>query len=80
MRGQVSRPVTATRSSLSQQSIESSGDIPSLHVGQAVEHPVFGEGIILNAEGEGPRARVQVSFEGEGVKWQVLGFAKLTPL
>lgn len=80
MRGQVSRPVTATRSSLSQQSIESSGEIPSLHVGQAVEHPVFGEGIILNAEGEGPRARVQVSFEGEGVKWLVLGFAKLTPL
>ncbi|TVM06645.1 MAG: DNA helicase II [Halomonas sp.] len=80
MRGQVSRPVTATRSSLSQQSIESSGDIPSLHVGQGVEHPVFGEGIILNAEGEGPRARVQVSFEGEGVKWLVLGFAKLTPL
>ena len=80
MRGQVSRPVTATRSTFSQQSIESSGDIPSLHVGQAVEHPVFGEGIILNAEGEGPRARVQVSFEGEGVKWLVLGFAKLTPL
>ncbi len=80
MRGQASRPVTATRSTFSQQRIESSGDIPSLHVGQAVEHPVFGEGIILNAEGEGPRARVQVSFEGEGVKWLVLGFAKLTPL
>ena len=35
---------------------------------------------ILNAEGEGERARVQVSFEGEGDKWLVLGFAKLTPL
>ncbi|MGO1846328.1 MAG: 3'-5' exonuclease, partial [Halomonas sp.] len=80
LRGHISRPVTASRTAFAQQSIESSGDIPSLHVGQGVEHPVFGEGIILNAEGEGARARVQVSFEGEGVKWLVLGFAKLTPL
>ena len=59
---------------------ESDGELPALHVGQRVEHPVFGEGIILNAEGEGARARVQVSFDGNGVKWLVLGFAKLTPL
>ncbi|NYS61115.1 DNA helicase II [Vreelandella salicampi] len=80
LRGQVSRPVTATRPSFAQQRVEGNDDLPSLHVGQMVEHPVFGEGIILNAEGEGARARVQVSFEGEGVKWLVLGFAKLTPL
>ncbi|MDR5899408.1 DNA helicase II [Halomonas vilamensis] len=80
LRGQVSRPVTAQRSSFAQQSVEGDGDLPSLHVGQQVKHPVFGEGIILNAEGEGARARVQVSFEGEGIKWLVLGFAKLTPL
>ncbi|WP_311946357.1 DNA helicase II [Halomonas piscis] len=83
LRGQVSRPVTArgsASSSLSQQSVEGDDDLPSLHVGQAVEHPVFGEGVILNAEGEGARARVQVSFENEGAKWLVLGFAKLIPL
>ena len=80
LRGHVSRPVTASRPSFAQSSIESDGDLPALHVGQRVGHPVFGEGIILNAEGEGARARVQVSFDGEGVKWLVLGFAKLSPL
>ncbi len=86
MRGQVTRPVTAARGGLSQnlrqQSVEGDDDLdlPSLHIGQAVEHPVFGEGVILNAEGEGARARVQVSFEHEGAKWLVLGFAKLIPL
>ena len=86
MRGQISRPVTAARGGLSQnlrqQSVEGDDDLdlPSLHIGQAVEHPVFGEGVILNAEGEGARARVQVSFEHEGAKWLVLGFAKLIPL
>ncbi|MGM0693886.1 MAG: DNA helicase II [Pseudomonadota bacterium] len=83
LRGQVSRPVTAGRpaAGLSRQTTVNGGDaLPSLSLGQRVRHPVFGEGVILNAEGEGERARVQVSFEGEGDKWLVLGFAKLTPL
>ncbi|WP_043531204.1 DNA helicase II [Litchfieldella xinjiangensis] len=83
LRGQISRPVTATRpgGGLSRQtSVEGGGTLPSLSLGQRVSHPLFGEGVILNAEGEGERARVQVSFEGEGDKWLVLGFAKLTPL
>lgn len=80
LRGHISRPVTAARTSFAQQRVEGDGDLPTLHVGQRVGHPVFGEGMILNAEGEGARARVQVSFEGEGVKWLVLGFAKLIPL
>ncbi|WP_447554662.1 DNA helicase II [Vreelandella sp. EE22] len=81
LRGHVSRPVTATsRPNYAQTSIESDGELPELHVGQRVSHPVFGEGMILNAEGQGARARVHVSFEGEGDKWLVLGFAKLTPL
>lgn len=81
LRGQVSRPVTAARGGLTQQHIDAdeTADVPALQVGQRVEHPVFGEGIILGAEGSGARARVQVSFEGEGVKWLVLGLAKLIP-
>ena len=63
-----------------QQSVSSDDDQPALSLGQRVSHPVFGEGVILNAEGEGARARVHVSFEDEGDKWLVLGFAKLTPL
>ncbi|MFC0328262.1 DNA helicase II [Halomonas organivorans] len=82
LRGQVSRPVTASRPApgLRQTGVDGGADLPSLSLGQRVSHPVFGEGVILNAEGEGERARVQVSFEGEGDKWLVLGFAKLTPL
>ncbi|WP_447927456.1 DNA helicase II [Vreelandella sp. EE27] len=81
LRGHVARPVTASaRPNYAQTSIESDGELPELHVGQRVSHPVFGEGMILNAEGQGARARVHVSFEGEGDKWLVLGFAKLTPL
>ncbi|WP_304526502.1 DNA helicase II [Halomonas sp. I5-271120] len=79
LRGQISRPVTAGHAP-SQSSVDGGDDLPSLSLGQRVSHPVFGEGVILNAEGAGERARVQVSFEGEGDKWLVLGFAKLTPL
>nr|WP_297457669.1 DNA helicase II [uncultured Halomonas sp.] len=83
LRGQISRPVTAarpTRGLSMQTSVSPGGDLPSLSLGQRVSHPLFGDGVILNAEGEGERARVQVSFEDEGDKWLVLGFAKLTPL
>ncbi|WP_027947593.1 DNA helicase II [Litchfieldella anticariensis] len=83
LRGQISRPVTATRPTMGlsrQTSVDGGDDLPVLSLGQRVSHPLFGEGIILNAEGEGERARVQVSFEGEGDKWLVLGFANLTPL
>lgn len=83
LRGQIPRPVTAMRPAVGlsrQTSVDGGDDLPSLSLGQRVHHPVFGEGVILNAEGEGARARVQVSFEGEGDKWLVLGFAKLTPL
>ncbi len=83
LRGQVSRPVTASRPAVGlsrQTSVDPGGDLPSLSLGQRVQHPIFGEGVILNAEGQGERARVQVSFEGVGDKWLVLGFAKLTPL
>ncbi|USZ49900.1 DNA helicase II [Halomonas sp. DN3] len=82
LRGQVSRPVSArpAPSRFAQTTVEASGDLPALSLGQRVRHPVFGEGVILNAEGEGERARVQVSFEGHGDKWLVLGFAKLEAL
>ncbi|TBW10377.1 DNA helicase II [Azotobacter chroococcum] len=46
-------------------------------LGQRVCHPLFGEGTILNFEGAGAQARVQVNFEGEGSKWLMLGYAKL---
>ncbi len=49
-------------------------------VGQAVQHAKFGEGVILNIEGGGADARVQVNFRKAGTKWLALEYAKLTPL
>ncbi|MGA7593892.1 MAG: UvrD-helicase domain-containing protein [Gallionella sp.] len=46
--------------------------------GQAVVHPKFGEGMIVNLEGSGADARVQVNFRNAGVKWLALEYAKLT--
>lgn len=48
-------------------------------LGQRVIHPVFGEGVILNAEGSGSHTRIQVKFDHEGTKWLILAFAKLQP-
>ena len=59
----------------------SGNDVPDtqLSLGQRVMHPKFGEGMVINFEGSGPKARVQVNFDYEGVKWLVVGFANLQP-
>ena len=46
-------------------------------LGQRVQHSRFGDGTIIGFEGDGDHARAQVNFENEGVKWLVLGYAKL---
>ncbi len=48
-----------------------------LQVGQRVIHATFGEGVLVDVEGSGRHARVQVNFEQAGLKWLVLGYAKL---
>ena len=49
-------------------------------VGQSVVHPTFGTGVIVNAEGRGPEARVQVNFRSGGLKWLMLEYARLAPV
>jgi len=52
-----------------------------LRVGQNVQHPKFGFGVIVATEGRGADARVQVNFGGgTGMKWLALEYAKLTPV
>ncbi len=46
-------------------------------LGARVRHPKFGEGVVTQFEGEGAHARVQVKFQTNGVKWLVLGYARL---
>jgi DNA helicase-2/ATP-dependent DNA helicase PcrA len=48
-----------------------------VRLGQRVRHGKFGEGIVLNSEGSGAHARVQVNFEREGTKWLVVAYANL---
>ena len=65
----VSRPV----SSILQAQVPDTG----LSLGQRVYHQLFGEGIVLNFEGRGASARVEVNFDQEGSKWLVLQYANL---
>jgi len=46
-------------------------------LGQRVKHPLFGEGVVLNCEGDGANARIQVNFAKEGAKWLIAQYAKL---
>jgi DNA helicase-2/ATP-dependent DNA helicase PcrA len=50
-----------------------------LGLGQRVQHRTFGEGVVLNYEGAGAHARVQVNFESAGTKWLVVAYANLQP-
>ncbi len=51
--------------------------VAGLRLGQRVQHARFGEGVVLNYEGAGAHARVQVNFEREGAKWLVVAYANL---
>ncbi len=59
--------------------LDGSVDVPqtNLALGQRVIHGKFGEGVVLNYEGQGNNARVQVNFDDAGSKWLVLSYAKL---
>jgi DNA helicase-2/ATP-dependent DNA helicase PcrA len=52
-------------------------EVNGLRIGQNVVHPKFGAGVIVDAEGRGNDARVQVNFGREGVKWLAVSVAKL---
>ncbi len=51
-----------------------------LRIGQNVMHAKFGLGVIVNAEGGGNDARVQINFGNAGMKWLALSVAKLEPV
>jgi DNA helicase-2/ATP-dependent DNA helicase PcrA len=52
--------------------------VGGFHIGQNVEHPKFGLGVIVSAEGYGKDTRVRVNFGVQGMKLLDLKFAKLT--
>ncbi len=48
-------------------------------IGQNVKHAKFGEGVVIDFEGRGLDARVQVRFASQGTKWLALQYANLVP-
>jgi DNA helicase-2/ATP-dependent DNA helicase PcrA len=75
VRGTVSRPVVQTRTAAAAAPNDS-----GLRLGQRVRHAKFGEGVILQQEGAGAQARVQVNFSDVGSKWLMLAYANLEPV
>ena len=47
-------------------------------IGQQVRHAKFGVGVIVQTEGQGGDARLQVNFRESGLKWLALEYAKLS--
>ncbi|MEZ8196746.1 MULTISPECIES: DNA helicase II [Vibrio] len=75
MKAQVSRPTSSGR--FSQSAVKENFNETGFSLGSRVKHPKFGEGTIINFEGSGPQSRVQVAFNGEGIKWLVTAYARL---
>ena len=73
LHGWLTRPLASVGSS------PLSDDNTGLSLGQPVMHPMFGEGVVLNIEGRGANARIEVNF-AEGSKWLVLQYANLQAL
>jgi DNA helicase II / ATP-dependent DNA helicase PcrA len=48
-----------------------------MRMGSRVRHSKFGDGVVLNFEGNGPHARIQVNFESQGTKWLMMSYANL---
>ena len=73
LHGGLTRPLASVGSS------PLSDDNTGLSLGQPVMHAMFGEGVVLNIEGRGANARIEVNF-AEGSKWLVLQYANLQAL
>ncbi len=75
LRASVSRPVNHQRMGAPVTKNDS-----GYALGQRVHHAKFGEGTIINLEGSGEHSRLQVAFQGQGIKWLVAAYAKLETL
>lgn len=73
---QISRPIYTPRRHGIEEEVSASG----MRLGQRVRHGKFGEGVILDLEGQGSHARVQVNFESQGTKWLMVAYANLEPV
>ena len=74
MRATVSRPQAATKP------VDMLKQTRQFKLGQRVGHAKFGEGVVLQLEGEGSQERAQINFKQAGIKWLMLSYAQLEAL
>lgn len=72
LRASVARPTS--RSHMDATLRENNSDFT---LGQRVRHPKLGEGTVINLEGSGIHSRLQIAFQGQGIKWLVAAYARL---
>jgi DNA helicase-2/ATP-dependent DNA helicase PcrA len=77
LRAHVSRPAAA---SPAKSSASSPLSVSRYKLGQRVSHAKFGEGMILQLEGQGAQERAQINFKSAGIKWLMLAYAGLETL
>jgi DNA helicase-2/ATP-dependent DNA helicase PcrA len=77
---QISRPLYQPRRSGMGGGVHEEPVAGGVRLGQRVRHGKFGEGTVLDLEGQGSHARVQVNFERQGTKWLMLAYANLEPV
>ncbi len=75
LRANVSKPVA-----INKQANKTIGTSGRYQLGQRVSHVKFGEGVVLQVEGEGAQERVQINFANAGMKWLMLSYASLDVL
>ena len=74
---QLARPLLPTAGAARRERVEGESGSGGMRLGTRVRHGKFGEGVVLNVEGQGPHARVHVNFEQLGAKWLMLSLARL---
>lgn len=77
MRANISRPVSVIKPKTS---LVDADHEQGYYRGQRISHAKFGEGVVLQLEGEGAQERVQINFKVVGVKWLMLAYARLDAL
>jgi len=71
------RPLYRNAGASSSNSSSAGREFNGLKPGKQVRHKKFGEGMVINLEGQGAHARVQVNFADAGPKWLICAYANL---
>ena len=75
IRGNITQPVTVT--TVKPKQIDAIKSAQTFKSGEKVNHEKFGEGVVLQTEGQGSQEKVQIKFKTVGMKWLMLTYAKL---